>query len=330
MVANQPQHVLMRDMVYETVAQELLRALRGSRSQAAFSRRLGYRANVVHAWESGRRWPAASEFLRVAEVSGVDLRAALQRFYVKVPVWLGEDLTPSAEVIVRIVQDHQGADNIAAISRRAGVNRYTVTRWLAGTVEPRLPDFLLLVQATSLRMVDFVCAFVAPEAVPSIAADWRRLEAQRGLANDTPWAMAVLRSLELDALEGDPARIATALALPPKEISRCLTALAEACLAEADDGRWRARVVDAVDTRRSPETARRLKGFWARVALERLEEGASGAHAYNLASVSHDQLRRLRELHDAYYQAARAIVAEDAPPDCVVLMNLQLVRLDGR
>ncbi len=316
-------------MDFETVSRELLRALRGSRSQAAFSRRLGYRANVVHAWESGRRWPAASEFLRVAEVSGVDVRAALQRFYVKVPVWLDDALTPSAEVIVRIAQDHQGAHNVAAISRRAGVNRYTITRWLAGTVEPRLPDFLRLVQATSLRMVDFVCAFVTPEAVPSIAADWQRLEAQRSLANDTPWAMAVLRSLEVGALAGDPERIAVALSIAPDEVARCLAALAAAGLASDKDGSWRPLVVEAVDTRRNPETARRLKGFWARVALDRLEAGAPGAHAYNLAAVSHNQARRLRELHDAYYQAARAIVAEDAPPECVVLMNWQQVRLDA-
>ncbi len=65
------------------------------------------------------------------------------------------------------------------------------------------------------------------------------------------------------------------------------------------------------------------------MALDRLEAGAPGAHAYNLAAVSQDQARRLRELHDAYYQAARAIVAEDAPPECVVLMNWQQVRLDA-
>jgi hypothetical protein len=86
--------------------------------------------------------------------------------------------------------------------------------------------------------------------------------------------------------------------------------------------------VEALDTRRSPETARRLKGFWAKVGLDRLEAGADGAFAYNLVSISTDQLRRLRELHDAYFQAVRALVAEDAPPECVALLNLQLVRLD--
>jgi hypothetical protein len=316
-------------MDYDTIARELLRAIRGARSQAAFSRRLGYRANVVHAWESGRRWPAASEFLRVAALAGVDVQAALRRFYVKAPPWLGDGATPPDDAILRILRDHQGADSVAAISRRACVGRYTVARWLAGTVEPRLPDFLRMIQATSLRLIDFIGAFVPPDAVPSIASDWRRIEAQRGLANESPWAMAVLRCLELRTFDGTPETIAETLSLSPDLVARCLDALRAAGLAEASDGRWCVLTVDSVDTRRTPETARRLKGFWARVALERLEGGSAGAHAYNLASVSNEQAQRLRALHDAYYQAARAIVAEDAPPECVMLMNWQLVRLVG-
>jgi hypothetical protein len=42
-----------------------------------------------------------------------------------------------------------------------------------------------------------------------------------------------------------------------------------------------------------------------------------------------EQLHRLREAHDAWFQAARSIVAEDAPPECVALLSTALVRLDG-
>ena len=86
--------------------------------------------------------------------------------------------------------------------------------------------------------------------------------------------------------------------------------------------------IAAVDTRRTPETARRLKSFWAEVGLERLREGSDGSFAYNVFAVSEDQLRRLTELHDGYYQALRALIAEETPVECVALVNLQLVRLD--
>ena len=48
----------------ELAARQLLRALRGKRSQVAFSRRLGYRGNPIADWEAGRRTPTAQEMLR--------------------------------------------------------------------------------------------------------------------------------------------------------------------------------------------------------------------------------------------------------------------------
>ena len=317
-------------MDFDATAKELLRALRGDRSQAAFSRRLGYRANVVHAWEAGRRWPSASETFRVAGVAGIDRNAALGRFYRTPPAWLAEADLSSPAFVARFLQDQQGRVPAAAIARRAGINRYSVARWLAGDAEPRLPDFLRLVEATSLRLVDLLAALVDPGALPAIAATWARLDAQRRIAIDAPWAMAVLRCLEVSELGGDATTIADRLGLGRPEIDRCLDALRGAGLAARVEARWHPVAVDAVDTRRSPETARRLKGFWARVGADRVVSGSDGAFAYNLASVSMDQLRRLHRLHDEYFQAARAIVAEGSPPECVVLMNLQLLRLDDR
>jgi DNA-binding transcriptional regulator YiaG len=44
-------------MNYESLSSELVRALRGRRSQQAFSRRLGYSANVLYTWEKGGASP---------------------------------------------------------------------------------------------------------------------------------------------------------------------------------------------------------------------------------------------------------------------------------
>jgi hypothetical protein len=313
-------------MDVEKVASELLRSLRGNRSQVAFSRRLGYSTNVAYGWESGRRWPSAPELLRVAERAGVDVRAAFARFYRTPPDWLiGVD--PAAPgFVARFLRDQQGDAAISAVAERAGANRFSVARWLAGTVDPRLPDFLRMVEATSLRMVDLVAALVDPATVPSIREIWATREAQRSVAIEEPWTQAVLRMLEVGVSEEDA--IAVRLQLEPEVVGRCLLALVRAGQVRRVSGRWRPVEVAAVDTRRSPETARHLKSFWAGVGLDRLRAGAEGSFAYNVFAVSEDQLRRLTELHDAYYQALRALIAEDAPVECVALVNLQLIRLD--
>jgi hypothetical protein len=205
------------------------------------------------------------------------------------------------------------------------VNRFSVSRWLAGTVEPRLPDFLRVVEATS-RAVDLLAALVDPATLPSIHGEWVRREAQRSAAIEEPWPQAVLRVLEIGV--GETLHISERLGLPPDVAARCLAALERAGQVRRARGRWRPVDVEAVDTRRTPETARKLKSFWAEVGLERLRAGADGAFAYNVFAVSEDQLRRLTELHNAYFQALRALVAEDEPAECVALVNLQLIRLD--
>jgi transcriptional regulator with XRE-family HTH domain len=65
---------------FEQIAAELLRALRGKRSQRAFARRLGYRGNPITDWENGRRFPDAVEALRAAQIVRVDVRRAFAQF----------------------------------------------------------------------------------------------------------------------------------------------------------------------------------------------------------------------------------------------------------
>lgn len=310
----------------EQTARELIRALRGSRSQVAFSRRLGYRTNVAYAWESGRRWPTAMETLGAASRVGIDVRGAFERFYRTAPGWLLEHEPSEAGFVGRFLRDQRGETPIVTIAERAGVNRFSAARWLSGEVEPRLPDFLRMVEAASLRAVDLLASLVDPISLPSIRSEWERREAQRTAAIEEPWTQAVLRMLEV-GLSDAPA-ISRGLSVDLETIQRCLDALARAGQARRIRGRWRLLEVSAVDTRRTPETARRLKSFWAEVGSQRLREGREGAFAYNVFAVSEDQLKRLVELHNGYYQAIRALIAEDERPECVALVNLQLVRLD--
>ena len=62
---------------FDALAAELMRALRGKRSQRAFSRRLGMKSNTAYSWEAGRRWPTATRFFHIASRTGRDLPAAV-------------------------------------------------------------------------------------------------------------------------------------------------------------------------------------------------------------------------------------------------------------
>jgi transcriptional regulator with XRE-family HTH domain len=320
-------------MEHDRLAAEWVRALRGARSQAAFSRRLRYRSNVVRAWENSRRWPTAARFFDACARAGHDPRAALARFYGTPPSWL-EHADPSVPATVaRLLDDLRGGSSIQDVARRAGCNRYAVSRWLSGKSEPRLPDLLRMIEATSLRLLDFLACFVDPASLPTAARAWRELETARKVAVELPWSHAVLRALELEAYRALPRHvpgfIAERVGIARAEEERCLRLLAATKQIRRRGGRWVPHRVLTVDTRQDPRAGRTLLAFWAEVGRTRLQASeARGLFSYNLFTVSSRDLERLRELHLAYFRQLRSIVAQSEPAERLVVANVQLFGLD--
>jgi transcriptional regulator with XRE-family HTH domain len=319
----------------EALAKELVRALRGKRSQVALSRRLGCQSNVVYAWESGRRWPTAATFLRLAQLARIPLHERLAEFLGGLPPALvaADWAEPSASAA--LLEHLRGGTTIVELARRVGTNRVSVSRWLKGSAEPRLPDFLRLIEGTSLRLLDFVAVFTSPADLPGASAAWQVLEAQRRVAYELPWSHAVMRVLELELYRALPAHepgwIAARLGITLEEEQRCLEALAASKLIRRRQQRWVVTQVLTVDTRRNPEAGRRLKLHWAEVGqqrLPRLEPTGDDLFSYNLFTIAERDWQSFRDLHIAYYQELRRLVEGSNPAERVVLVNLQLLRLD--
>ena len=322
-------------MDYERTAAELMRAIRGQRSQEAFARRLGCRANAIYTWESARNFPTAARALYAAARAGVDVGAALARFYTRTPSWLKRADPTSPQTVARLLDDLRGQSSIVAVARATGRSRFAVSRWLSGEAQPRLPDFLRVLEATSLRLLDFVACLVDPTTMPSVAQAYRDLEATRRAAYEQPWSQAFLRGLELSDYQAQPAHrpgwLARRLGLPEQEEERCLELLlASGQVARDGSGRYTPTRVTTVDTRRDPAAARELRRFWSRTATERLHSApptSQAAAAYNLFGVSRADLAQLRELQRAYFRQMRAIIARSQPVEAVVLANMQLIEL---
>ena len=318
----------MRD--YPQLARELIRALRGRRSQAQASRRLGYASNVVFDWEAGRRFPTAAGTLRMARRCGIDVRAAVTRFFRSEAVPEGVELASRAGV-AWLLSHLRGNVQLGELAAQSGCSRFALSRWLKGRTEPRLPDFLKVLDAVSLRLLDFLAELVELERLPSLRAEWRQLKLSRELAYDAPWSHAVLRALELDAYRKlarhPPGLIARWLGIEPAEEERCLALLLQSGQIKRTRAGYRVAEVRTVDTRSDPRRSRELRAFFSRVAAERLVAGADGDFSFNLFSVSSADLERLRALQHAYFQEFRSIVARSEPPERIVLTNIQLLPL---
>lgn len=320
------------DMQYEQVACELARALRGQRSQLQLARRLGYRSNVIYTWESGRCFPTASRFLQAIDRVIIDVKTALCRFYSGTPPWLESVDPASAQGVAELLTDLKGRTSIRHLVEITGLSRFAISRFLRAESEPRLPDFLRLLEATSLRMIDFVAAAFDPTTIPSLSDTWRNLEASRRAAYDAPWTMAVLRALELKDYQRlarhEIGWIANRIGIAVEEEQRCIELLSNSRQIRMRDGRWALEKTLAVDTRRDPSMAHALRKWWSKIAVERIDGAEDGIFSYNLCSVSQRDYERLQELHRAYFRQVRAIVSQSEPVERVVLLNANLFGLD--
>jgi transcriptional regulator with XRE-family HTH domain len=314
-------------MDYELASRELVRALRGSRSQEAMRRRLKRSSNVLHAWETGTRYPGARDFLQLLQLSGRSPLVVLSRFAPCRGATVRALVTSWLNGLAR-------ERSQAELSRLLGVNRNTVARWLAGETEPRLPQLLAFVQVTTQRVLDFLGELVDAKRLPSVAGAHADLQQQRTLAYDLPWAHAVLRALELEqyrALDAHrPGVLAGCTGIGADQEQQCLDALLRAKQIRRSRGRFRVGRVLAVDTRDDPAGNLALKRHWFGVASERLARDgipSAGLASYNLFAISDADLERVRQAHLDYYDRIRAIVAECERPTRVVLATIGLLPL---
>ncbi len=312
----------------ELVARQLVRAVRGGRSQEAFSRRLGYRSNPVADWEAGRRFPVASEFLRACRLARIDLDTAFLRFRPEEAPALGE---ADDEGVAAWLDALRGSTAINELSERLDVSRYAVSRWLKGATRPRLPDFLRLVEVLTDRLSDLVVELVDIDAVPALQDVHRERHASRTLAFEEPWTEAILRALETRAYRHLPAHlpgwIAGRLGIELDTELRCLERLdAAGVIARDEDGRWQPVGALTVDTRADPEGTLRLKHHWASLGVQRASAPREGdLVSYNVVGVSRDDLERIREAHIRYFHEVRQIVAQSEPVEVAALVNIQLM-----
>lgn len=316
---------------YSVLSQELVRAVRGKHSQTAVSRWLGYSTNALYRWESGQDAPTAARFFTLVARCKVDLAAALHRFWrgsAYVPVELTE---PNG--VATLLRQLRGKVPIATVAERAGATRSQVSRWLSGATEPRLPQFLAVMEASSLRLLDFVAELVDPARLPSVSDAHRSLDALRQAAHSAPWTQAILRCLELADFEVADHLTATWIAkrigVPRDDVEKGLTLLELTGQIERKAGRYHIARVLALDTRRDPESTRALRSFWLEVGQTRLKSRQPGLWSYNVFGVSKADLVKLHQLHASYYSQMRAIVASSEPVETVAVACSQIFALDA-
>lgn len=320
-------------MDYALLARELLRELRGRRSQRALSRRLGFESNVIYRWESGRSAPTAADFFRLVELlKGASADVVGRFLHHKFELLPGHSLS-QPDGVVLLLQHLRGEARINDLARTVGCSRFVMTRWLKGTTQVPLPELLSFIEATTLRLLEFLATLVDPTRLLSVGKRWELLEASRRAAYDHPWSHGVLRVLETSAYGALERHrrgfIAERIGISVQEEETCLQILLQAGQIRLNRGRFVVVETQTVDTRADPERARLLQTFWLQTALERQQARQPGVYSYNLFSISEADYQRALQLYQAFFNDMRRLIAASEPNERVVLFATQLIPLDA-
>jgi transcriptional regulator with XRE-family HTH domain len=225
----------------------------------------------------------------------------------------------------------RGSTSNADLARSSGLSRHSVSRFLSGESEPRLPDFFRLLDAASTRFAYFIDALVGIENVPSLDRRFQKLEAARRLALDHPWSEAVLRVLETMGYKKcrtDPSHyVAGTLGLSDAEAQGILQALLKAGLISKKGKRFEVSADLSVDMGNDPERLFSLRRHWGSVGRARLEEAnPCDWFAYNVIAISRADSERIEQLLRAAYREVRTIVAQSKPEEVAALLTIHMVR----
>ena len=322
-----------QNLDFEAIGAEWVRGVRGKRSQAAFSKRLGYASSVVHRWEQGSAWPTASRFLQACERNGKDVGAAYSAFFHRTPSWLQQHEATSPGAVAAFLRQLRGKTKIDALCELSGYSRYQIARWFKAETEPKLPEFLRLTEACSRRSLDFIATLTDPNTLPAARERWTQLQRMREAAYEDSWSHAVLRALELEEyVEVDDVELwlTAVVGIPLEQVRRALHVLEQSGQITRDGTRWSRLPTTSVTTGGDPAMRGLLTQAWTKVAYERMRRKAPGHFGYSLFSVSRADLRRIRELQVAYLREMQSIIAQSAPNECVGLLCLQLMDLSER
>jgi uncharacterized protein DUF4423 len=315
---------------YARASRELVRAVRGKRSQLVLSRRLGYRGNPVTDWEAGRSHPDTLEVLEAARLAKLPVKAAFERFHPAPPPRLDRGAAGLAAWLDAV----RGSTTFAALSARLGCSRYVVRRWFGAEAQIKLPAFLRLVDVLTDRVQDWVAELVGIERVPSLAERFERVRLAKLLAFELPWSEAVLRVLETARYRTQPsagaAAIASWLSIDTDHVAQVLEKLVAAGVVSETSGEYRVVGTLSVDTRVTPDGLRRLRQHWLGALLERSRTPhPTDWSAYNVMSLSAADLAFVRERLQSVFREIRSRVAASEPTEEVALVMLQLAHWEG-
>lgn len=216
---------------HDTLAREIVRAMRGDSTQRDLSQKLGYSFNQVGKWESGSTHISWDDFVKLATLEGHEIEKHFRRIF-----WSFVGEFNSKAVINYFLTDHRFIQRALSSSPR------TIRRLKAGESHVMLADVQRLIASKPSLLMGWLEGFVDPSLLPEVQSFYAWHQQCIDLVAANPLAVFVKAAIELDVYKAlkkhDDDFVARHATCSTQEARTTLKALLELGCVEFDGTRY--------------------------------------------------------------------------------------------
>lgn len=298
--------------------QEVIRSLRGRRTQSQLSKVLGYKHNQLYLWESGRRTISWQDFCRICQVLKRPLNVAISDFF---------NIQNNQEIPV-VLKLSLGKRKKGELAKSLGVTASKLSRWLTGRTDPPLIEVFKIFKIAYPNFLEFLDFVSGPGRVASIQGEVTNAHKIRSALFQAPFVGGVAAALFTKEYRNlkkhTPGIIAKHVGISLEEENVALNLLQAAKQIEMVDGLYRINSfsLNLVDDKKQ---FLRLAQYWAdRAAALPKWGGQKSGFGYRVFCVNETGRQRIRQAQVDYYNAITEILkSESGPYDYVMVVNFQ-------
>lgn len=316
-----------QEIDFKVLARELLRSVRGRRSQDQINRRLGFNFNRVSRWETGRAEISWPDFVHICKSCRVSVSDAMHKTY---------STAVEAEDSAAVIRFFKGSLKISAFATHLGVSRFTVHRWLSGETLPTLSQMLMIVHQMTATLTLFVDKLLPGSSPPALLHLTRHEQSLREVIFSHPYVLAALACFELDEFK----RMQTwsrGILVQKLRISQHEEDQLIERLTKIKQLRRRGEMLEVadmrIDIRNDFAGKNQLRQYWTRKALDMLlairETTKVSQFGFFTYAASEEARENIREAYLKFYQEVTSILDADSGPKTVIqTANFQILDLD--
>jgi transcriptional regulator with XRE-family HTH domain len=311
---------------FSVLSSELVRAVRGKRSQARVNLKLGHSFNRMYRWESGQQSISWMDFVQLCEVCKIDLAGILRKhFGFSAPL-------KNYGALVKILMGEQSGQQMAS---SLGVSSYVVRSWRSERTVPSLEKILLLIHVSMMIIPEFCAEFSVAEPLPSLRAIVKQRQEVKKLLYQYPWIEPAIVSLSLDVYlrqKGHPPGfLQERVGITHAQEEMMFAELLRLGVVEKKQGKYSV-LLPHIDTRGNLQGSSQIRSYW----LEKTKKFVDALTAlpkhttigYFVMPVSLEAQEKIRMAYYEFCNSVIAIVKADTKPkEKVEILCCQLLDL---